>query len=76
MAETENQAPAGALTEADFMADRVKFWDAWTGFTLHVSISLVFLLIYLWSGAVDGFSFSKTLLLIVACVLVFARVLI
>lgn len=73
MAETETTAPAGAITEDAFMANRVKFWDAWTGFTFNASLALVFLLIYLWSYSAGGFSLGSTLVFLVAVAAVFAR---
>jgi hypothetical protein len=56
MAETTQAPVTGPTTPDAFLADRLKFWDRFTGFTLKTTVGLVAFCGWLWWCAISGFS--------------------
>ncbi len=54
---------AGPTTADAFLADRLKFWDRFTGFTLKTTVGLVFFCGWLWWCAFAGFSLLHIIVL-------------
>lgn len=71
MAATPSTATPTA-TEEGFLADRLAFWDRFTGFTLKVTASLVWFCAWLWWCAFAGFTFLHVLSLPVVVAIFFA----
>jgi hypothetical protein len=66
MADTTPAPVTGPTTEDAFLADRMKFWDRFTGFTLKTTVGLVVFCAWLWWCAITGFSLFHIILLPVA----------
>ena len=66
MADPITTPVAGPTTADAFMADRVKFWDRFTGFTLKTTVSLFIFCGWLWWCAMTGFSLLHIITLPIA----------
>jgi hypothetical protein len=53
----------GPSTEEGFLADRVAFWDRFTGFTLKTTVSLIVFCAWLWWCTFAGFTFFHVIVL-------------
>lgn len=73
MAATHTAPPTAATqtTEDGFLADRVAFWDRFTGFTLKTTVALVWFCAWLWWCTFAGFGFLHALSLPVIAALIF-----
>jgi hypothetical protein len=69
MAAVQTTDPTGTTTEDGFLADRMNFWDRFTGFTLKVTASLIFFCAWLWWATFAGFSLLHVLVLPVVVVI-------
>jgi hypothetical protein len=56
MANIVSTQVTGPTTEDGFLADRLKFWDRFTGFTTKTTVSLFVFCGWLWWCAITGFS--------------------
>ncbi len=56
MADPAPTPVTGPTTAEGFLADRLKFWDRFTGFTLKTTAALVVFCAWLWWCAITGFS--------------------
>ena len=54
---------AGPTTPEAFLADRMTFWDRFTGFTLKTTVGLVLFCGWLWWCAIAGFSLFHIIVL-------------
>ncbi len=63
---THSAAPPAAVTPDAFLADRMAFWDRFTGFTLRTTVSTVIFCAWLWWCAFAGFSILHILTLPIA----------
>ncbi len=53
---THSEALPGPTTPDAFMADRMAFWDRFTGFTLKTTVAIFIFCAWLWWCAIAGFS--------------------
>ena len=56
MAAVPSAEPTGPTTEEGFLADRMAFWDRFTGFTLKTTASLIVFCAWLWWSTFAGFT--------------------
>jgi hypothetical protein len=56
MAAVQSAEPTGPTTEEGFLADRMAFWDRFTGFTLKTTASLIVFCAWLWWATFAGFT--------------------
>ena len=63
MANTVPSPVTGPTTEDGFLADRLTFWNRFTGFTLKTTVALFVFCGWLWWCAITGFSLLHVLAL-------------
>jgi hypothetical protein len=63
MAAVQPADTTGPTTEEGFLADRLAFWDRFTGATLKVTASLIVFCAWLWWATFAGFTFFHVIAL-------------
>jgi len=71
MAHATSSSPVKTVTAEAFLADRLAFWDRFTGFTVKTTAALIFFCAWLWWCSSTGFTFLHSITLPVGVAIAF-----
>ncbi len=71
MADARFTQPNAAITEENFLADRMSFWHSVTKLTTKTAAALIYFCAWLWWCSAGGFTFLHVIALPIVAVLIF-----